>query len=79
MMLYELDEIEKRALGALCGAGFSVVKDGGAVIVIGKADQIPIDRPVGAHDLAAKTRARRFDSAQDAARTLVDTEKGSEQ
>ena len=50
---------------------FGVVEDGGnAVIVIGKANEIPIDRPCGARDLISPTRARRFDSARVAVRAL---------
>ena len=51
--------------------GFSIVEDGGAIIVIGKRGTIPIDRPVGAIDLMRTTTARRFETAEIAADALL--------
>ena len=58
-------------LSELEAHGFKILKDGSAVIVIGKSSEIPIDRPVGAFDLRSATRARRFDSAKTAVATLI--------
>lgn len=59
------------ALSRLHEHGFKTVADGSAVIVIGDASRIPLDRPIGIHDLTVTTRARRFETARAAAATLL--------
>lgn len=62
---------ERDFIDELQARGFGVVEDGTAVIVCGKASEIPIDRPVGVFDLMDTTRARRFESAKTAAMALI--------
>jgi hypothetical protein len=69
--MLRLSQTELDYTASLKARGFSIVEDGSAVIVIGKASEIPIDRAIGAFDLRSTTRARRFDSAKAAARTLI--------